>query len=233
MNHFFSQAGKRRERLLAFSLLFFATFSFANEVDFIVSASKTEIRQGEEFTYSVSVYNRNETHLENVLVADSMPRGVTLVSCNAEDYTLSNRSMFVKIPLIHPGEERSFDVTVRVDRRGSIVKELQLQENGATIKAANHTINVLSNKVLTESVSTFTPNGDGENDYFEIPGLLSYPDNELVVFNRYSDRVYHKRGYANDWNGGALPEGIYYYLLTVYVDSSVVQKYNGFVTLKR
>lgn len=218
---------------MAFSLLFFATFSFANEVDFIVSASKTEIRQGEEFTYSVSVYNRNETHLENVLVADSMPRGVTLVSCNAEDYTLSNRSMFVKIPLIHPGEERSFDVTVRVDRRGSIVKELQLQENGATIKAANHTINVLSNKVLTESVSTFTPNGDGENDYFEIPGLLSYPDNELVVFNRYSDRVYHKRGYANDWNGGALPEGIYYYLLTVYVDSSVVQKYNGFVTLKR
>ncbi|MDR1415821.1 MAG: gliding motility-associated C-terminal domain-containing protein [Prevotellaceae bacterium] len=233
MKYSFPKVYKRREPLSAFALLFFAPLVFAGEVDFAVSASKTEIRQGEELTYNVSVYNRDATALENIHIADSMPKGVTLVSCSATGYTMDNRSMIVKIPCLPAGEEHSFDVTVRIDRRGSVVKTLQLHENGAVLKTTSHKINVLSNNVLTNSVNMFTPNGDGVNDYFEIPGLLSYPNNELLVFNRYSDMVYQKRSYANDWNGDNLPDGNYYYLLTIYLDSNVVQKYNGFIGLKR
>ncbi|MDR1342479.1 MAG: gliding motility-associated C-terminal domain-containing protein [Prevotellaceae bacterium] len=234
MKHSFSKVYKHKRPLSAFALLLFAQPAFAGQVDFVVSAGKTEIRQGEELTYSVSVYNRDAAALENILVADSMPKGVTLVSCSATGgYELSNRSMLVKIPCLPAGEEHSFDVTVRVDRRGSVVKAVQLHENGALLRTVSHAVNVLSNNVLTSSVGMFTPNGDGVDDYFEIPGLLSYPNNKLLMFNRYSDEVYQKRSYANDWDGGNLPDGGYYYLLTIYLDKDVVQKYSGFVSIKR
>lgn len=65
----------------------------------------------------------------------------------------------------------------------------------------------------------FSPNGDGINDYLEIPGLEAYPDNELIVFNRWGHIVYRAVNYQQDWNGKAInknklvPEGTYYYIL--------------------
>jgi gliding motility-associated-like protein/uncharacterized repeat protein (TIGR01451 family) len=233
MNPFFLQIYRSKYQLAVFAQLLFPSPASADEIDFSISADKTEMRQGEELSYRVIVHNRSAAPANDLLVVDSMPRGVTLSSCNAADYTLSNRNLLVRISLLPADEELAFDVTVRVDRKGSIAKTLLLQENGATIKALCHKISVLSSNVLINKANMFTPNGDGINDYFEISGLLRYPNNELLIFNRYSDRVYHKRGYANDWDGGNLPDGCYYYLLTIYLDNNVAQKYNGSITIKR
>lgn len=63
----------------------------------------------------------------------------------------------------------------------------------------------------------FTPNGDGINDNWYIQGILSYPDNEVFVYNIYGNEVYTKKAYANDWqgtyNGVELPDGTYYYVI--------------------
>jgi gliding motility-associated-like protein len=66
----------------------------------------------------------------------------------------------------------------------------------------------------------FTPNGDGANDYFIIPGLENYPDNLLEVFNRWGNKVWETKGYTNNWSGTnsnqeQLPEGTYYIIFTV------------------
>jgi gliding motility-associated-like protein len=71
----------------------------------------------------------------------------------------------------------------------------------------------------------FTPNGDGINDFLEIPCLDSgqYTGNSLVVYNQWGDRVYEAEPYDNDpataWqgtlNGEAgkdLPDGVYFYI---------------------
>lgn len=67
----------------------------------------------------------------------------------------------------------------------------------------------------------FSPNGDGFNDRFVILGLENFPENELMVFNRQGEEVYHRVNYENDWDGrpesggilgGVLPEGTYYYI---------------------
>ncbi|MDR3366344.1 MAG: gliding motility-associated C-terminal domain-containing protein [Prevotellaceae bacterium] len=230
----FSQAQKKRKSLTAtLAQLFFVPFAFAGEVVFSYTADKTVARQGEELTYSVSVHNCAASAAGNMLIVDSIPKGLTLLSCSADDYRLSNRSLLVRIARLPAGEEFSFDVTVRVDRKGTLAKTLLLRENGVTIKTLQHKICALSKNVLTGKVSMFTLSCDGANGYFEIPGLLSYPNNELIVFNRYSDKVYQKRNYANDWNGSNLPAGNYYYLLTIYLDNSVVQKYNGAIAIKR
>ncbi|MEM7036867.1 MAG: gliding motility-associated C-terminal domain-containing protein, partial [Bacteroidota bacterium] len=66
--------------------------------------------------------------------------------------------------------------------------------------------------------NTFTPNGDGRNDVFEILGVTQYPNNKLQVFNRWGNLVYEKDQYANDWDGRnwrtnePLPDGAYFYI---------------------
>jgi gliding motility-associated-like protein len=79
----------------------------------------------------------------------------------------------------------------------------------------------------------FTPNGDGKNDVFEIPGLENYPDAEIEIFNRWGNEIYTMRSYKNDWDGsaqksgGKLPAGTYYYILKLNnTDNSV---YRGYV----
>ena len=68
----------------------------------------------------------------------------------------------------------------------------------------------------------FTPNGDGINDYFEIGYDNGEPINDLnryflshklVIFNRWGRIVYESKDYRNDWDGGNLPDGTYFYVL--------------------
>ncbi|MBX7126030.1 MAG: FG-GAP-like repeat-containing protein [Cyclobacteriaceae bacterium] len=64
----------------------------------------------------------------------------------------------------------------------------------------------------------FTPNGDGDNDLWKIPGIETYTDCTITVFDERGSKVFQKKGYANDWDGtnsGAqVPEGVYYYVFS-------------------
>ncbi|MHA8052659.1 invasin domain 3-containing protein [Aquirufa sp. OSTEICH-129A] len=53
----------------------------------------------------------------------------------------------------------------------------------------------------------FSPNGDGINDKFVIPGIMSMPSHHLTIFNRWGSIVYETDNYKNDW-GGEIPKGI-------------------------
>ena len=65
--------------------------------------------------------------------------------------------------------------------------------------------------------NTITPNGDGENDYWIIRDIYSYPNNQLNIFDRSGRVVFSDAPYTNNWNGNfkgtILPESIYYYSL--------------------
>jgi gliding motility-associated-like protein len=67
----------------------------------------------------------------------------------------------------------------------------------------------------------FSPDGDGINDYFEIPGIEQFPDNSLIVFNTWGTQVFDSVHYRSTWDGKdrpsgeLLPEGTYYYVLKV------------------
>ena len=92
-----------------------------------------------------------------------------------------------------------------------------------------------------------TPNGDNINDYFNIEGL-EYTFNELVIINTGGAVVYRTEDYRSDdpikaWtgldlNGNEVPEGTYYFLLTIRgaQDMSVPEytaNISGFVVLRR
>jgi len=77
-----------------------------------------------------------------------------------------------------------------------------------------------------------TPNNDGVNDIFiitqdspnstgsnlkagsEYPKINDfYKSNELIIFNRWTQKVYEQKNYQNDWDGGNLKDGVYFYVL--------------------
>lgn len=66
--------------------------------------------------------------------------------------------------------------------------------------------------------NTFTPNGDGINDTWQIAGL-EYDQTAIVkIFSRYGQSVYQSKAYAKSWDGTAngkqVPAGVYYYIIT-------------------
>ncbi|WP_162276901.1 gliding motility-associated C-terminal domain-containing protein [Mucilaginibacter pedocola] len=81
--------------------------------------------------------------------------------------------------------------------------------------------------------NTFTPNGDGVNDLWNIPGLGSYPSATVNIFNRNGQSVYQSVGYAKPFdgtrNGKQLPTGVYYYIITLRKGEVL----SGYVTILR
>ncbi len=86
--------------------------------------------------------------------------------------------------------------------------------------------------------NVLTPDGDGLNDTWIINALINcaylYPDNELVITNRWGDVVYEAKPYRNDWggtnqNGKILPQGTYYYILRLSVGEGVI--FRGWLTI--
>jgi gliding motility-associated-like protein len=87
----------------------------------------------------------------------------------------------------------------------------------------------------------FSPNGDGINDVFEITGLYKYPENELFIYNRWGELIYHAKPYDNTWagesnndklklTGDEVIDGTYFYVLKLSPDAEGM---NGYIELRR
>jgi len=71
------------------------------------------------------------------------------------------------------------------------------------------------------------PNGDGINDFLEIPELAQSPNNHMLIFDRDGHKVFDKVNYTNEFNGFAnegsflikrdngLPSGVYFYIVSL------------------
>lgn len=88
-----------------------------------------------------------------------------------------------------------------------------------------------------EITNTFTPNEDGSNDTWEIPGLLNYPNCFVQIFDRWGQQVYNATGYNDKkaWdgtkNGKELNEGVYYFTIELRDGSEDVL--SGYLNLVR
>ena len=53
-----------------------------------------------------------------------------------------------------------------------------------------------------EIPTAISPNGDGKNDVWEIPGMEYYPDAIIEIYNRWGDLIFRsERGYNNKFDG--------------------------------
>jgi len=69
--------------------------------------------------------------------------------------------------------------------------------------------------------NAFSPNGDGNDDTWEIDNIGDYPGSRVLVMNRWGGKVFETTAYrrGNEWNGTIggqpAPIGTYYYIITL------------------
>ena len=129
-----------------------------------------------------------------------------------------------------------------------------------TVKSANYGCDTTFSKdilvlpVKLKIPNIFTPNGDGINDFFIIDNDPSvgesdknkergfeyqqynplndyYLKTKLTIFNRWGRIVYKSENYQNDWDGGNLPDGTYFYVLECVGKYDDDCRYQGSVTI--
>ena len=71
--------------------------------------------------------------------------------------------------------------------------------------------------VHTSSTNSFTPNGDGVNDFWILHELDDFPNCQIWIYDRSGGQVFYSQGYTQPWdgkrNGEDLPEGTYYFVI--------------------
>lgn len=108
--------------------------------------------------------------------------------------------------------------TTRNLRNGDVVTCIALIVAACTAPVASQPIimTILPPPAISIT-NTFTPNGDGINDLWDIPDLAFYPNCMVYIYNRYGIKVYQSRGYDKSWdgtyNGRKLPASTYYYVI--------------------
>jgi gliding motility-associated-like protein len=91
-------------------------------------------------------------------------------------------------------------------------------------------VNIFVNDIFIPQA--VTPNGDNQNDYFIINGIIFTDYNKLEIFNRWGQLEFEVENYQNDWNGKdnngkELPADTYFYILNI--NDKIT--YNGYVVL--
>jgi len=75
-----------------------------------------------------------------------------------------------------------------------------------------------------EIPTAFTPNGNGQNDDWQIKNLELFPNCKVKVYNRWGDLVFSSKGYEKPWDGKHrltgidLPMAVYYYVIELNVE---------------
>jgi len=64
--------------------------------------------------------------------------------------------------------------------------------------------------------NVMTPNGDGLNDVFNINYIDLYDVKKLTIHNRWGTIVYQSEDYQNNWDGGNVADGVYFYVLELW-----------------
>jgi gliding motility-associated-like protein len=99
---------------------------------------------------------------------------------------------------------------------------------------ANYSLVTVKVSPVINISNTFTPNGDGINDYWEIKGLVAYENSTVDVYNRYGQPLFHSVGYPKPWDGTyqgkQAPSGTYYYVVNTKMNNVVL---SGYVVILR
>lgn len=197
--------------------------------------------QDEIVAYEIIVTNNGQIDATNVVVVDNLPPGLTYESSTVEslfgilevDTQQLGQTITWKIPLLQASDKAIITLLARPEELGSIV-------NYAEVKSAEEDEDYTDNSDTDENTvrqffipNVITPNGDGQNDYFEIKELSKFARNRITIVNRYGDHVFEEEDYQNNWDAKGLVAGTYFYVLIVEDHERKSRAYKGWIQVLR
>ncbi len=190
----------------------------------------------ELFDYTIIVKNNGTDKATHIKVTDELPpevefRQLTTSAGSNATYSSANRTVLWEIDALENGESAKLKIKTKALKAGLIRNTAKVLADQMDPNIEN---NVSTTKTAVEGIiipNVFTPNGDGKNDTFEIPGIELF-ENEITILNRWGGTVFFKKGYQNEWTGRKLNEGTYFYLLKLKIGDKW-EVYKGYVTLLR
>ncbi|WP_186461764.1 gliding motility-associated C-terminal domain-containing protein [Mucilaginibacter pallidiroseus] len=178
-------------------------------------------------------------------------------------YTIKEQTQIIPAPIIADVEvTRTGNTTLQVtDPFPTAIYRLYDSETGSTplaeSKGGSFTVNVTGNRsyyielsygecesprtrvrvvltILNVNIpNTFTPNGDGFNDYWTITGIEESKIATVKIFARSGQMVFQSVGYPKPFdgtqNGQQLPASTYYYI----IEQKNAKPISGYVTILR
>ncbi len=171
-------------------------------------------------TYRVTMSNVCGTITDSVQVqvyqTPNISIGNNATFCDYETHTLALNGSY---------EQISWYFTTDLSSMGSIISSESQQiadtsgiyfviaRNGFCYDTAMVILNFIPCEINAPNI--ITPNGDGFNDILKFTNLEYYNGSKLQIYNRWGRKVYSDNDYRNNWDGGNLSDGIYYYILTL------------------
>lgn len=208
------------------------------DLSIVKSVSQAIISIGEEFDYTLEVKNIGANLGTGLVASDVLPAGLTFVSVATNNgratYNATSRTISWDIDNLAVNASITLTIKVKTDVAGVFANTATVTSKEKDSNLANNTATVSKEIFGLRLPNVITPNGDGKNDVLKFPGLNAYPQNSLVVFNRWGNEVWHSNGaYQENWSGEGLNEGTYYYMLKLKDKSGKWQTFIRWVTLLR
>lgn len=183
-------------------------------------------------TYELRTFDKDGCRLSNYVTIKAQPRptinlGRDTMICvpefrlYASRYNLNPQGTTFSWSTGETGTSPYVDITNHDITRGAIYW-VTASLDGCSV---SDTIIILAcaedNPIVKGIPNTFTPNGDGDNDVWEIKVLRDYPNAVVEVYDRWGRKVFNSaRGYPQPWDGRdsrgrVLPMETYYYIINL------------------
>ena len=215
-----------------------------------------------DIMFKISVTNKNPTTLDNIAISDDLlktfgSQAQFKVSSihTANGYLNVNNSfsgsgadtlLAVNDSLVANASDTIY-LLVNLNLNGSSVLSYTNTAYGGLNNAANQLYDILDSSSVTFNIPVsvfipdgFSPNGDGINDTYVI-GHKPNQTVDLMVFNRWGNKVFSEDNYKNDWDGKGvgnflgkdLEEGTYYVWVKIHDSQNGDSKVVKSITLRR
>jgi len=188
---------------------------------------------GRTIVFTIVATNNGPISATGVTVSDIMESGYTYVSSTTTTGNYVSSTGVWTIGTMTVGASETLTITVTVNPTGSYVSTATIVGNEPDGDTGNNTSTIVTYLTDFFIPEGFSPNGDAINDLFVIRGILYYPENSIVIFNRWGNKVFEANPYQNTWDGRSsrgirvggdeLPSGTYFYILNLGDGSPVIK----------
>ena len=200
--------------------------------------------ESERFSFSITVtkvnYPPNDLILSKTNILEKQPIGSYVGSFSTSDLDPEDIHNYALVPGDGSDDNASFvldgeDLLTNEEFDWEIKKRYSIRVKTSDGEFSYEKAFTITIDKLIEGITfanAITPNGDGENDTWEIEDIEAYPDVTVFIYDTAGQNVFKSKQGYDPWDGTfnrrQLPMGTYYYVIDL---NDGINVYKGTITV--